>query len=86
MNFPLTPALSPSEGERENRSQSRIEPMNPRWRIVAQVSNLLYRRIPFGGPSAKLGTRAFPKGSGLEIRDTAVWETCATRVHGQGCF
>jgi hypothetical protein len=76
----------PGEGQGGNSSKrsSRIERMNPRWRMVTQVSNLLYRRIPLGGPSAKPCTRAFPKGSGLEIRDTAGWETCTTGVHGEG--
>ena len=44
---------------------------------VAQVSNLLYRRLPVGRPFV-------PRGHcGLEIRDTAGWkllETCATRA------
>ena len=36
---------------------------------VAQTSSLLYRRLPVGQPSASSGT------SGLEIRDTAEWNS-----------
>jgi hypothetical protein len=35
---------------------------------VAQISNLLYRRLPVGGPSGDTVA------CGLEIRDTAGWK------------
>ncbi|MBE0543387.1 MAG: hypothetical protein IH623_18745 [Verrucomicrobia bacterium] len=41
--------------------------------VVAQISNLLYRRIPFGRSVERTETRALAKASGLEIRDTAGW-------------
>ena len=41
---------------------------------VAQISNLPYRRIPFGRAADKPGTRESSTGSGLEIRDTAGWK------------
>src|SRR5438552_6923227 len=40
--------------------------------IVAQVSNLLYRRFPIGRPFARPSDRQ--KASGLETRDTAGWK------------
>jgi hypothetical protein len=39
------------------------------WTLVAQVSNLLYRRLPVGTPGARLYV------CGLEIRDTADWKS-----------
>src|SRR6266508_697284 len=95
---PLTPALSPSEGERENRRQPvgdsdaveiavRRAPLFPLpigWgiclarvggRSVAQISNLLYRRIPFVRPSDNSATQEVSKSCGLEIRDTADWKS-----------
>ena len=41
--------------------------------VVAQVSNLLYRRLPVGGPFVcAVDRRAV---SGLETRDTADWKS-----------
>jgi hypothetical protein len=40
---------------------------------VAQISNLLYRRIPFGEPTERPETLALAKVCGWEIRDTAGW-------------
>src|SRR6266511_346413 len=41
---------------------------------VAQISNLLYRRIPFGKPPDRSETQESFKVCGLEIRDTAGWK------------
>jgi len=41
---------------------------------VAQVSNLLYRRLPVGRPPVKPATPEI-RGCGLEIRDTADWKS-----------
>src|SRR6266540_1927967 len=41
---------------------------------VAQISNLLYRRIPFGKPPDRSEAQEFSQASGLEIRDTAGWK------------
>ena len=42
--------------------------------VVAQISNLLSRRIPFGKTSAASETAGRFKTCGLEIRDTAGWK------------
>jgi len=42
--------------------------------LVAQVSNLLYRRIPFGRSPAQSESQEFSTAGGLEIRDTAGWK------------
>jgi len=39
--------------------------------VVAQIFNLLYRRIAFGKPSTILMGLAFSTSCGLQIRDTA---------------
>jgi hypothetical protein len=41
--------------------------------LVAQVSNLLYRRFP-----NRQGVETFGASAGLETCDTADWEVCAT--------
>jgi hypothetical protein len=41
---------------------------------VAQISNLLYRRIRFGKPLDRSDTPVFSQACGLEIRDTAGWK------------
>src|ERR1051325_5758413 len=41
---------------------------------VAQISNLLYRRIPFGRTSDDSVTQEISTAGGLEIRDTAGWK------------
>jgi len=47
-----------------------------KWRsTVAQISNLPYRRISFGKAFKNLGALDFPGYGGLEIRDTADWES-----------
>jgi hypothetical protein len=46
----------------------------------AQTSSLLYRRLPVGGASESSTTAEIPSASGLEIRDTAGLETCATSL------
>jgi len=43
--------------------------------FVAQVSNLLYRRLPAGGASAGLARSVARPLRGLEIRDTADWKS-----------
>ncbi len=50
--------------------------------FVAQVSNLLYRRLPVGSSSERLGV------GGLEIRDTADWKSALpqVRVSGSWCL
>jgi hypothetical protein len=45
---------------------------------VAQTSSLPYRRLPVGSATENSATSAPPSASGLEIRDTAGLETCAT--------
>ncbi len=45
---------------------------------VAQVSNLPYRRLPAGNAPTESGRSAITDASGLEIRDTADLEVCAT--------
>jgi hypothetical protein len=47
-------------------------------RGVAQISNLPYRRIPFGSAPSFAGALDLVAASGLQIRDTADWEVCAT--------
>src|SRR5450830_1228991 len=53
--------------------------------LVAQVSNLLYRRLPVGracdlGSATTLsGASAIRTASGLEIRDTADWKSALQR-------
>jgi hypothetical protein len=41
---------------------------------VAQISNLLYRRIPFGRPAERAETPVRANPCGLKIRDTAGWK------------
>ena len=41
---------------------------------VAQISNLLYRRIPFGRPPDHSKTQEFSEAGGLEVRDSAGWK------------
>jgi len=53
---------------------SRHFPIGQCWPAVAQVSNLLYRRIPFGRPPGHSESQALSTASGLEIRDTAGWK------------
>ena len=43
-------------------------------RAVAQISNLLYRRIPFGRPPDYSNAHEFSEACGLKIRDTAGWK------------
>ena len=43
-------------------------------RAVARISNLLYRRIPFGRPPDYSKAHEFSEARGLEIRDTAGWK------------
>ena len=43
-------------------------------RAVAQISNLLYRRIPFGRPPDDSKAHEFSEARGLKIRDTAGWK------------
>jgi hypothetical protein len=45
--------------------------MNARIQIVAQISNLLYRRIAFGKTSRLTVPVGHSTVSGLQIRDTA---------------
>jgi predicted RNase H-like nuclease len=52
---------------------------------VAQISNLLYRRLPVGWPPANLETPEFSAASGLEIRDIAGWKP-ALRPDGTRSF
>ena len=47
----------------------------PRPANVAQVSNLLYRRLPVGRLRAKRASPEVRGGCGLEIRDTADWKS-----------
>src|SRR6266545_6286256 len=47
---------------------------------VAQISNLLYRRIPFGRPSDQSETQEVSRADGLEIRDTADWKSALRSV------
>jgi hypothetical protein len=46
---------------------------------VAQVSNLLYRRLPAGSPCAMPAARDCFQVCGLEIRDTAQRDEAATK-------
>ena len=46
---------------------------------VAQISNLLYRRIPFGRTSDDSVTQEISTAGGLEIRDTAGWKPALLR-------
>jgi hypothetical protein len=57
---PLNPHISYLESETKDE-------------LVAQVSNLLYRRFP-----NRQGVETFGASAGLETRDTADWEVCAT--------
>jgi hypothetical protein len=43
--------------------------------LVAQGSNLLYRRLAAGRALVKLETPEVPRGSRLEIGDTADWKS-----------
>jgi len=43
--------------------------------VVAQVSNLLYRRLQVGWACDLSGASAMRMASGLEIRDTADWKS-----------
>ncbi len=47
---------------------------------VAQISNLLYRRIPFGRPPDHSQAQEVSKAGGLEIRDTADWKSALRSV------
>src|SRR5205085_796225 len=56
------------------RNTSRHQPgseSEPRAALVAQVSNLLYRRFPIGRAPRKLARLNGRSAGGLEIRDTA---------------
>ncbi len=46
---------------------------------VAQVSNLLYRRLPAGNATHELALPTATTASGLEIRDTADWKSALHR-------
>jgi len=62
-------------------SRSPSLPPSPAYEFgVAQISNLLYRRIPFGRPPDNSGTQAGAKAGGLEIRDTAGWKPALRSV------
>jgi len=50
--------------------------------FVAQVSNLLYRRLPVGRPSAKPKSFGMGEPCGLETRDTADRNVCPTTQAG----
>jgi hypothetical protein len=52
-----------------------IDRAQRRRAAVAQVSNLLYRRLPVGRVLAKPATRQTRGACGLEIRDTADWKS-----------
>jgi hypothetical protein len=53
--------------------------------IVAQVSNLLYRRLPVGRPWANARVLKTYSGCGLETRDTADWKSALQDLSKMRC-
>ena len=71
----VEPAAGPSRSAPLARTNHKLPGAILRRQFVAQVSNLLYRRIPFGRPSVVETVRR------LEICDTAGWKP-ALRAFG----
>src|ERR1041385_2970776 len=74
--------LSCAEGCRR-RCSGRLGAADNR-RGVAQISNLLYRRLPVGRLSVGPGLQNYSMRCGLEIRDAADWKSALRVTRGAG--